>query len=337
MNKLIKKTAILLCAVLLLCTALASCQSNKDENNIAEGDTVLSANGHDVSYGLYRYFFLNYKAAYTKDELSSDAAGVYSKIEEDVFEALRGMYAVIDMCAEYGISTDSSDIKAQVNSTINSIKEQYIDEADDPKGEVGFAADLKANFMTEDVLRYVTAVDACEAELFTKLVSEGKITSDADELKSAVEGDEFIRVVQIYINAENGRTYEENKELADSVLAKAVGGADFDELIGSYSNDYAMTKDGYYICRGYMNEKFEAVAFALDVGEISSVLEMSDGFHIIKRIDKDSEYINMKYDELAERYQTCIFYEMINQRTNAITITKGEKFTGIKPELIALG
>ncbi len=336
MKKNIRKVSLLLCALLLVCAALTACSSHKDQNNIAESDTVLSAGGNDISYGLYRYFFLNYKANYTKAELEADADGVYAQINEAVFESLKGMYAVVALCSEYGISMSDSNIKAEVDLTINNIKEQYIDEQDDPKGERGFEADLRANFMTEHVLRLVSSVDACETALFTKLIAEGKITSDEAKLKEAVEGDEFIRVVQIYINAENGATRDENKALADKVYAKAMGGADFDELIGSYSNDYSMTKDGYYICRGYMNESFEAAAFELEVGEISSVLELEDGFHIIMRQAKDPEYMSSHYEELKERYQECIFYDMIAKKADTVTVSKKDKFSEIQPSLIAL-
>ncbi len=336
MNRFIKRTALILCALTIICTLLPGCSSHKDKNNISENESVLTAGGNEVSYGLYRYFFLNYKDAYTKEELEADAAGVYSKIEAEALESIKGMYAVLALCSEYGISVNDSSIKADVDITINNIKEQYIDEKEDPKGEKGFASDMKANYMTEDVLRFVSAVDACETALFTKLIEEGKIPSSEDELRSAIEGDEFIRVLQIYINAENGDTAEANRALAESVHAKAVGGADFDELIGSYSNDYSMTQSGYYICRGYMNEQFEAAAFALDVGEISSVIELSDGFHIIKRAEKDAAYINSHYDELTEQYQTCAFYDMIDSKTSSVTVSKTDNFANIKPENISL-
>ncbi len=337
MRGYIKKIALFLCAVLLFCPMLSSCNSNKDENDIAEGESVLKANDYEVSYGLYRYFFLNYKANYTKDEIEADPAAIYSKVEQEVFDSIKGMYAVLELCSEYGITPDSKEIKAEVDITINSIKEQYIDADVDPKGEIGFSADMKVNFMTEEVLRFVSAVDACEAALYTKLIEEKKIPTEQDELRAAVDGDEFIRVLQIYISSENGATRDENKALADKVYSQAIGGADFDELVGSYSNDYAMTKNGYYICRGYMNEEFENKAFSLNIGEISTVLELSDGFHIIKRVEKDAEYINANFNDLAEQYQSCIFYSMIDQKAPSVTITKTEKFAGIDPALIALG
>ena len=337
MTKTTRKISLLLAAIIIFGTLLCSCGNTKDENNIAESETVLTASGYSVSYGLYRYFFLNYKSAYTQEQLAENSAQIYSDIKASCYESLRGIYAVVAMCAEYGISTDSTDIQSRVDDTIAQIKAQYIDEENDKTGEKGFKKALKANFMTEDVLRYVTAVDLCEETLYTKMIGEsGVIASDDETVSAALYGDEFICVKQIYIDSENGEEYEKNKKTAEEAYKKAASGEDFDTLVANYSNDYTMTKHGYYITRGYMSEKFEDVAFALDVGEVSEILELSDGFHIIKRLEKDSDYIEQQYEELKDRYLTCKFYEKVDAKQETVTITETALFSEIDPALISL-
>lgn len=337
MQRMIKMIAALLAICLLAGTVLCSCNQNKDENNIPETDTVLTANGHDVSYGLYRYFFLNYKSDYTEEELKASPDTIYAEIQQAAFDSIAGVYAVVDLCSEYGITTEDASIKESVEQTIASIKEQYIDEENDKTGDKGFKADLKANFMTEEVLRFVTAVDACESALFTRLLAEtDKIPSGEEALRNAVYGDEFVRVLQIYISADNGSSYDENKALAQKVYNLAKNGGDFDALVADYSNDYTMTKNGYYICHGYMSEEFESTAYALAIGEMSEILELSDGFHIIKRYEKDNEYLASHYDDLTEQYQTCKFYEIVDQKQATVKIEKTEKFSEIDPTLISL-
>ena len=66
MTKTIRITALLLAALLCLPLLLCSCGA-KDKNNIAEDKTVIRIGGHDVSYGLYRYFFLNYRRIFYMD------------------------------------------------------------------------------------------------------------------------------------------------------------------------------------------------------------------------------------------------------------------------------
>ena len=336
MQKNKRTISALLVLCLLFGACLCSCNQNKDENDIPESECVMTVSGHEVSYGLYRYFFLNYKSEYSSEEIAADPAGIYSQIEEKAISSIKGMYTLIDLCAEHGITTSDPSVKQSVEQTVDNIKAQYADEKTDKNGEKGYAEDLKKNFMTDSVFRFVSAVDACETELFTKLLKDGTIPSEEAKIKEVLEGDEFIRVLQVFIDLENGESYENNKKLAQTVHASATAGKDFDSLISDYSNDYTMTKNGYYICHGYMNEKFELAAYALNIGEISPVVELPDGFHIIKRYEKDAQYIESHFEELKEQYQTCLFYDMLDKRQATVTHEKTELFSKIDPALISI-
>lgn len=327
--------ALILALVLALPLVLTSCGA-KDDNNIAEDECIIKIGEHKISYGLYRYFFLNYKDAYTKEELETNPAAIYKKIEEECIESLIGMYAVVDLCAEYGIKTDDKDIKEKVDATIASIKEQYISESD-KNGEEGYKEQLKANHLTENIFRFVCAVDMCEESLFMKLTTDGKtIISDDDTVRASIERD-FIRILQVYINTESTKlTYDEAKTLAESVCKKAKEGVDFNTLVAENSNDYSMQKDGYYMPRGWMSEEMDAAAFALEIGEVSDVVELSDGFHIIKRFEMEDEYIEGHFEELKERYQTCKFYQIVDEREKTLKADKQSIFSEIDPALIAI-
>lgn len=332
-----RMTALALALVLLVCPVLFGC-GNKDKNKIAEDECVLTAGGHEISYGLYRYFFLNYKAGYSEEDISADPQSVYAKINEDVIDSLEGVYAVVAMCSEYGISLTDSEIKTKVEATIANICEQNINEEYDKTGIKGYKKQLASNFMTEEVLKFVLSVDFAEEMLFVKMTGEGTvIPSDDDTVRRAIDS-EFIRVLQVYINTEeNGKSYEDSKALALDIAKKAQSGADFDTLVANNSNDYTMTRDGYYMPRGWMDERFEEVAFSLEIGEVSDALELGDGFHIIKRYECEDEYIEKNYEELKERYLTCKFYEKVDAKAANITVSKTERFSSIKPEYIALG
>ena len=332
-----KKRIIALLLALALCLPVMLCSCGaKDENNIAEDKCIIKVGSHEVSYGLYRYFFLNYKDAYTKEELEADASSIYKKIEEECIKSILGMYAVVDLCAEYGIKTTDSEIKDQVDATIASIKEQYADELTDKSGEQGYKEQLKINHMTEEVFRLVCAVDACEQTLFMKLTTDGTIPSDDSSVRAAIDSD-FIRILQVYINTEaTNLTYDEAKALADDICKKAKAGADFNTLVYENSNDYTMTKDGYYMPRGWMSEEIDEVAFKLSVGEVSDVVELGDGFHILKRFEMEEEYIEKSLETLKERYQTCKFYEIVDKRQATLKADKTDLFYEIDPALIAL-
>ena len=334
MKKLLKTIALSL-ALTLIFPLLVSC-SEKDKNGIADSESILSCGSREISYGLYKYFFLNYKDNYKKEDLENDSEAVYAEITDDCLKSLSGVYGVVTLCEQYGIYTTDADIKEKVNATIDSICEQNINEENDKTGIKGYRKQLAANYMTEDILRFILSVDYAEEKLFIKMTGEGGvINSDDATVRLALE-EEFIRVLQVYINtSETDRSYEECKALAEKIAKQAKDGADFDALVANNSNDYTMTRDGYYMPRGWMEAEFEDVAFSLGIGESSDVLELGDGFHIIKRYECEDEYIEKNYDMLRERYLTCKFYQIVDEHTKNISITKGESFSAIAPDKIA--
>ena len=104
----------------------------------------------------------------------------------------------------------------------------------------------------------------------------------------------------------------QKKAVAQEILEKAMGGADFDELISQYGQDPGMVAlpDGYYFTYGEMVEPFEKAAFELKEGEISDIVETNYGYHIILRLGldhpsiKDSNlYTNLSYDMLNKKLE----------------------------------
>jgi parvulin-like peptidyl-prolyl isomerase len=84
------------------------------------------------------------------------------------------------------------------------------------------------------------------------------------------------------------RSKEEAKKLATEIMAKAKKGQDFAGLAKQYSDEPgAKDRAGALgkFARGMMVKPFADAAFALQPGEISSVVETDFGFHVIKRTE----------------------------------------------------
>ena len=78
------------------------------------------------------------------------------------------------------------------------------------------------------------------------------------------------------------------KKEAESVLAQAKGGANFEDLAKKYSEDEGSKVKGGdldYFGRGQMVKEFEDVAFAMKPGDISDLVKTQFGYHIIKVLD----------------------------------------------------
>lgn len=81
------------------------------------------------------------------------------------------------------------------------------------------------------------------------------------------------------------RSKDEAKAGIESLQTELEGGADFAEL-ASANSDCPSGQDGGSLGtfpRGMMVPAFEEAAFALDVGEVSGVVETDFGYHLILR------------------------------------------------------
>jgi len=81
---------------------------------------------------------------------------------------------------------------------------------------------------------------------------------------------------------------------AKMVAERIRGGEEFEGLARSFSDDDATSKndgDLGWIEQGTMDPAFEEVAFSLESGQTSGVVEASDGYHIIKVLERREAYI----------------------------------------------
>ena len=102
------------------------------------------------------------------------------------------------------------------------------------------------------------------------------------------------------------------RALAEELQDRAAAGEDFSALAREYSDDQATRPDGGdlgWFERGNMVEPFEEAAFALEVGEVSEVVETPFGLHIIKVDDREVPSL----DDMRDEFRT----QMVNERRQA--------------------
>ena len=99
---------------------------------------------------------------------------------------------------------------------------------------------------------------------------------------------EQVRASHILLKTE-GKDEAAVRAQAEEVLKKAKAGADFAALAKQYSQDESSAPNGGdldYFGRGRMVPEFDAVAFAMEPGQISDLVKTTFGFHIIKLVEK---------------------------------------------------
>jgi len=185
---------------------------------------------------------------------------------------------------------------------------------------------IKAGFPDEETFNQQLAaagytVDSLKEQLkpqvkLTKLVEPEIQVTDEDiqtyyeENKASYETPEQVRASHILVDS---------KEEAETILAELKGGADFAELAKKHSKDTGSGANGGdldYFGKGQMVPEFEETAFALEVGQLSDIVESQYGFHIIKVTDKKAA-TTATLEEKKEEIRETLFDQKVNERSTA--------------------
>lgn len=176
---------------------------------------------------------------------------------------------------EAGITVADADVDKEV-SFINKMYFKVSDEE--------FEAQLMQNFgMTVEALRkeLVTQVQIRKLLEPQVTITDEQVSEYYEANKdSLATSPEEVRASHILLPTQ---------EEADAVLAELQQGADFAELATAKSTDPGSKDKGGdldFFGRNVMHAEFEEAAFALQVGEMTSVVQSPSGFHIIKLTDR---------------------------------------------------
>jgi peptidyl-prolyl cis-trans isomerase D len=137
---------------------------------------------------------------------------------------------------------------------------------------------------------YSQKAEATEAEMAQFIIDhKDEIDAEYEKEKHRYTGlEKQVRARHILIKVPAGSDEEQKqqaREKIEALLEQARGGADFAKLAADNSEDTGSAKKGGdlgYNPRGRMVKPFDEAQFALEVGQISDVVESTFGFHIIK-------------------------------------------------------
>jgi parvulin-like peptidyl-prolyl isomerase len=156
-------------------------------------------------------------------------------------------------------------------------RKNKFDEREDIKEKMDLVIN---NFLTIEYLDKVVSADV--------KASEDDIHQYYEQHKDDFKVSESVHARHILIKADKTASEEEKAEAlkkAESVLTKIQNGGDFHKLALEHSQDPgSKTRGGDlgFFGRGRMVREFENVAFSLQPGEMSDIVETNFGYHIIK-------------------------------------------------------
>lgn len=277
---------------------------------------ILKVNGVPVTVEEFRYPYLNIKYGLDNgdDSLWSQDAPAeqgltqedIDSLEKDTIDYLKQTTLYQLLAAKYGVSLTDEE-KKEVEDSIKSTIETMNAEG----SEMTYEQALEESYYSDSLYRYTLNMYSLANKVFSHLYfDEGAplgYTNEQMVQKLADEG--YVRTQQILIkfpdqptegtDEEKAAAVQAGKDTAkkeaEEVLEKVNAGEDFMALVEQYNDDPGMDyygENGYYFGAGEMVEEYEKASFALEEGQVSGLVETPYGYHIIKRLPLQAEYIS---------------------------------------------
>lgn len=200
------------------------------------------------------------------------------------------------------ITVTDAEAKQVSEARIQELRQQVPDEA-------AFKKALAERDMTLARLRSDIRNDMLIGKLMEAEMAKLPPPSDAD-LKEYYEKNpnEFsgVRAAHILVRPEgfDEASRKQARSKIEDVLKQARGGADFGELAKQHSADGSARQGGDlgFFTRTQMVPEFSKVAFSLQPGQISDVVETQFGFHIIKVLERK----DVPFEDASEKLRAFL-------------------------------
>jgi len=188
----------------------------------------------------------------------------------------------------------------------------------------------------EQVKEQLMVIKLIDQEVKAKVVppTDSEIEDFYKQNESEMVEPEQVRVRHILIKVgENTDKNQALKKIRDILKEAKEGKTSFSELAKKYSEDASAPRGGDigFFIRGQMVRKFEEVAFALNVGQISDVVETEYGYHIIQCIEKKAAE-KKSLEEIRDYLHNFVFQKRMEEHyekwlrrlRDTASITRGE-------------
>ena len=286
---------------------------------------VATVNGSEVTWMEYYYwldYYTNYAVAYVgqygltiSDWNANDLSLTETNAEVIALSAKTAViqdHVIQTKAAELGIEFDEED-KAELAELFDMNADSIVGDGDGAATE-----QEKADFLTyldeavhidQTYFESLVSVSLLSEKIFEEQYGElGAKYSDEETLAFAEDND-VLAAKHILLATIDTETREalSDEEIAEkhqraedlyAELSALVDDAEalearFDELTAEYTDDtgYAAYPDGYVFGAGEMVQEFEDAVRAMEIGDLSEIVESDYGYHIILRIPVDPDAV----------------------------------------------
>ena len=297
-----KKFGILVILVSLFSSVLTGCNIGNtqimiDLNNAGRND-VFSINGTDCTKDEARVYLCNYQNIYGRvyglDLWQYDYSDMDIEVTlEDYVKELTVVELSHVICMNQLAEELEIGLTSEEEKLVSEVTDEYYDS------------------LSREEIRYM-GIDKMELkEIYKRYAIAQKLYNTLTDGVNEEVSDDEARVILIQ------QIFVKSKDVAKVVEQKLRSGSGFDTVASSYSEADVVERN---LTRGEYDKKVEDIAFNLDAGEESWMIETESGYYFIKCIDKyveeltESNKDNIILKRRQEQFDD-IFYEFIDNST----------------------
>jgi parvulin-like peptidyl-prolyl isomerase len=188
--------------------------------------------------------------------------------------------------------------EADVDAAVEKLKDDY-------GGEQWFFARTGVTPETMHLVRHDVDLDLRVRRMMDNLCAadgaptEEQLRGHYEKHIDAFKTDERVRASHVLKNPSRGEDRDAAYETLRTVRRQLLAGADFDELARQHSDKADEHIDLDFFKKGELAPEFEAVAFSMEVGEISPVFSSPFGYHLVKLTAREPS-VPKPFDEVRD-------------------------------------
>ncbi len=269
-------------------------------------DNPLTAEAFDREMARIQERFLS-KSPLTKEQRAT--------VEQQVLDILIGGELLYQESKKKGIAISDEALETQFEA----IKARYQDEKK-----------FNVNFTKDDIRQKMAIQQFIKEEFFdTAIIADEDSRKYYDDHVADFTKPEQVKASHILIKADAKATPEEKEAAHATILVvqkKLQEGGDFAALAKEYSQDGSAAAGGDLglFSHGQMVAPFEQAAFALNVDEVSEVVETQFGYHLIKTTEKKPSAV-VAYEEVVDKLKEYLRQEQVQSKVGLLVKELKEK------------
>ncbi|MEG2671677.1 MAG: peptidylprolyl isomerase [Ruthenibacterium sp.] len=297
-----------------------------------EADPIMTVDGKDVPFDNYRYYYLTMRDRISGGDdtlwTGEDAEEATKALKEYVRQNMLSLYAFEKLADDHKIALTDAEIK-NVEDGLAQVKEQM-------GGAEAYKKALESQYYTEQTYHDLTLNSVLDSKVIAEVYGED---IRADVAKNYVHAQHILvkfpeETVASGSTSTSAAPADHSEQLAKvkEIKAKIDAGEDFEALMEKYNEDTGETPDGYHFTTGKMVPEFEKASFALAENEVSDIVETTYGYHIIRRLPIDNDYVTKNLVTLMSDDVIAKVDAELNTIVAGLTVTFSDGYEKVAPD-----